>query len=1328
MKKPYGPRIATLAMGALACLLSASTSADDIDIFVGASAGATQTPNVLVVLDNTSNWARQSQQWPGGLQQGQSEVRALSTAINAARSGSLNLGIMEFVTEGNANQQGGFIRYAVRNMDLTNKASVTSTLNTIFGAVTSPTEKRNSNTPYGDLMYDVYNYFAGVGVSNDGSNTSASLNPPNPSVDAAGYTTTYSRFSSPLSSSNSCAHNFIIFISNPNASGPATDTAANTAALAALGGNTNQLGLPNFTTSTTPTTTALGTTTACYSSAALCTSAGVASFAPGLVPTCSDTSAYPGGCTCGATVAGSPTCGAGTQRYSVIGTQNANTTVTSATSVDCYTSAGTTFPTTTKPDAAWPTTTGGNKETFTSCPAGQTLWFTGSTKITANGSCKNKYTYSLACKTNAATTTNLGYTSACYGSAATCATTDYSATCATYSGGCACGNPTTTTGTTCPGGQSLYSVLGNSTIVTTTPTGTYSTDTAPFNADEWARFLFQGGVPVAGVANNPSIVTYTIDVYNAQQNAQHTSLMMSMAKNGGGKYFAAKNENDIVTALRLILAEIQSVNSTFASASLPVNATNRTQNANQVFIGMFRPDPDAFPRWYGNLKQYQIGNVNGALDLVDVYQQPVTNLQTGFVVDCAASFWTSDSPTPSTWGNSYYWIGIYDNPVPKSNCKIPLANGTLYSRYGDKPDGPFVEKGAVAEVLRKGNRPPYADGDSTTPTWTVNRNLYTLSGGSSLAALDATAMPSLSTSVLRFSQGYDVNGDTYGSPGGTTTLLTRPSIHGDVVHSRPLPINYGTEANPNAGVVVYYGANDGMFRAVDSSNGKELWAFMAPESGTTAAGRCAVAAPALECPVAATNDPLTRLATNSPLINYPNVDPALNPLAKDYFFDGSTGIFQDKDNLNIWIYPTMRRGGRMVYAFDVTDRNLPKFKWRKGCPNLTNDAGCSSGFSGIGQTWSTPNVAPVQVSASSSVTALFFGGGYDSCEDTDVVSPVCVGQKGTGVYIVDAFTGNLLTAAPLPTLKPVAADVALIDINGDGYVDYAYVADVGGNIYRVNLVDRSVAANGTVTYAPLAASSWTITRVASTTGAGRKFLFAPELLASANKVYIGIGSGDREHPLAANYPYANVLNRFYVYLDDPSRTSAISLDADLVDYTNQSVVASIIAANGNSCTATTAFTNTKYGWRIDLNQFGQGEQTVTSAVIVGGMVTFSTNRPIPTASGQCSTILGEARGYFLNLLNASGAISPSCYINGTYQASQTCTCGGTRSATFAGGGLPPSPVIGTVPVNGVPQTVVIGAVQRGGGGSSPIAPQQVNPPIQSKRKNVYRYTTGTDNK
>jgi type IV pilus assembly protein PilY1 len=64
---------------------------------------------------------------------------------------------------------------------------------------------------------------------------------------------------------------------------------------------------------------------------------------------------------------------------------------------------------------------------------------------------------------------------------------------------------------------------------------------------------------------------------------------------------------------------------------------------------------------------------------------------------------------------------------------------------------------------------------------------------------------------------------------GTTTLLgatgARHSMHGDVLHSRPVALNYGT-----GGVVVYYGTNDGFFRAVDGNKtggtaGQELWSF-----------------------------------------------------------------------------------------------------------------------------------------------------------------------------------------------------------------------------------------------------------------------------------------------------------------------------------------------------------------------------------------------------------------------------------------------------------------------------------------------------------------------
>src|SRR5262249_44236028 len=68
-----------------------------------------------------------------------------------------------------------------------------------------------------------------------------------------------------------------------------------------------------------------------------------------------------------------------------------------------------------------------------------------------------------------------------------------------------------------------------------------------------------------------------------------------------------------------------------------------------------------------------------------------------------------------------------------------------------------------------------------------------------------------------------------GGAGGTTTV--RPTIHGDVVHSRPVALNYG--GSPPR-VVVFYGSNDGMLRALEgkqtgSGAGNELWAFVPPE-------------------------------------------------------------------------------------------------------------------------------------------------------------------------------------------------------------------------------------------------------------------------------------------------------------------------------------------------------------------------------------------------------------------------------------------------------------------------------------------------------------------
>ena len=102
-----------------------------------------------------------------------------------------------------------------------------TTLDTIYSNAGDPIEKRNSNTAYGNLIYDVHNYLAGATQSMSGSGT--------PSLaDSEAYTTTYSVFDSPLTEADICAETYVIFISNPNASGPAADDVVNSNALKSL--------------------------------------------------------------------------------------------------------------------------------------------------------------------------------------------------------------------------------------------------------------------------------------------------------------------------------------------------------------------------------------------------------------------------------------------------------------------------------------------------------------------------------------------------------------------------------------------------------------------------------------------------------------------------------------------------------------------------------------------------------------------------------------------------------------------------------------------------------------------------------------------------------------------------------------------------------------------------------------------------------------------------------------------------------------------------------------------------------------------------------------
>jgi len=754
----------------------------------------------------------------------------------------------------------------------------------------------------------------------------------------------------------------------------------------------------------------------------------------------------------------------------------------------------------------------------------------------------------------------------------------------------------------------------------------YATSSAKVRyADEMARFMYQTDVSAASGKQN--VITYSIDVYNAQQDQDHTKLLKSTAQVGGGKYFAATNASEIQTALSKIFSEIQAVNSVFASVSLPVSVNTQGTYLNQVYVGMFRPDQNALPRWAGNLKQYKLGLVDNELELQDADSTSAINSSTGFVTECARSYWTPSSVTS-------YW----------SSVALPPGGGCLAvnnSANSDYPDGNVVEKGAQSYKMRS------LSGISARTVKTCSTAACT-----ALADFTSATATSITADEVNWGRGGDnttVSEFTTDPRPATTTI--RPSVHGDIVHSRPVAINFGTDSNKK--VVVFYGGNDGLLRAVngnrDAGNslagvvpGGELWSFMAPEFYTQ----------------------IQRLRNNSVAINFPGLNlpaTAPTPLPKPYGFDGPITAY--KYSTGAWVYATMRRGGNALYAFDVTDATLgaPTLKWRIGCNS--DGTGCTTNFDRLGQTWSSAKPFLATGYGSGTSPLLIMGAGYDTCEDTDdgTHNHSCgATPRGNRIYILDADSGAQVRS--FTTSRSVIADVTIVP-DSSGKAMYAYAADTGGNVYRI-------------TFGSAGSADWTMTKIASlgcdslsSCTANRKFMFAPDVVQSGSTYYVLLGAGDREKPLDSYVAAKSVSNHFFMLKDNPSDSTWLSAEnatcgADLL------CLDSLLPITGADTPSDEDLAEKK-GWYLT---FADNEQVVTSAITVYGAVTFSTHTPAVYSAGQCST-LGTAKVYNIDYTNAESA-------NGT----------DNRYEQISGGGLPPSPVAGMVTLDdGTTVPFVIGS-------------------------------------
>ena len=251
---------------------------------------------------------------------------------------------------------------------------------------------------------------------------------------------------------------------------------------------------------------------------------------------------------------------------------------------------------------------------------------------------------------------------------------------------------------------------------------------------------------------------------------------------------------------------------------------------------------------------------------------------------------------------------------------------------------------------------------------------------------------------------------------------------------------------------------------------------------------------------------------------------------KHYGVDGDiVSVTADRDNDGnieaadgdfVYIIFGMRRGGKAYYMLDVTDRNQPVVKWRVSEP-------------GFGQSWSRPTVAKVDMvdnSLNADKAVVIIGGGYDTVHDT-MSHPTTADVEGAGIYMLDLETGDVLwrvgadlgadLVRPQMT-RAIPTQIRAIDLNGDGFANRMYAADMGGQLWRFDIF-KNKAPNGVGADALVAggvvAQLGAEGTISPTDEETRRFYNTPDIsifndnVQNRRYISISIGSGYRAHPL-----------------------------------------------------------------------------------------------------------------------------------------------------------------------------------------------------------------------
>jgi type IV pilus assembly protein PilY1 len=699
-------------------------------------------------------------------------------------------------------------------------------------------------------------------------------------------------------------------------------------------------------------------------------------------------------------------------------------------------------------------------------------------------------------------------------------------------------------------------------------------------------------VPNDAVIQKDKNQPYKKDANGTQQNAEavkYLKRLASVSKSGDKKrnFYPADTVDDLTKAFDEITAQAMTSSSSFAAPGVSINNYNSLEHNDEVYYALF--EPTQYRSWKGNVKRFRITEEGLVVDKSDSVA-----LENNHIKDTARDFWDENTAAEEEGNVLKGGAGSQLNNIGSSGRKI-------YTFIGDASPGQNHEINLSQYPIE------VASGDDE-----FDQALTELLLGDDIPEDEAEADEARHY-LIKWIRGEDVRLVEGVASAGTGDRW----MLGDPLHSTPKMITYAGDEN-NQKNRLFFGTNDGLIRMLNTDSGQEEWAFLPQELL-----------------------PIQKMLMENPL----GIDRIYGVDSTPSFWinDGNDNQINPGEGDFVKMFIGMRRGGRNIYALDVTGTKdnfgmPPKLMW--------TIKGGEGGFEKLGQTWSPfritivdPSYCGLDSHASGCIVGIF-GGGYNASQDEGVSEIKTESSRmGNAIYMVLAETGERLWWASSAeeadlTLEEmsysIAAPVTMLDTNSDDKTDLIYVGDIGGQMWRIELLGKEESRGGR-----LAVVSENQNIDTGRTNR-RSFFYDIALTEIKGKNVIATMTGTRPHPL---YDGNDVRDQFYVFLDqqwdEANNTLRTLTQDDMIDVTDWSPGSEVNLIE---------FDSDKQGWYLNLAEGGNssnlswiGEKGITAPVIVDDRVVFTTYVPPQEENDACRFDEGKSRLYILFLLSGGPA-------------------------------------------------------------------------------------------